>query len=411
MRKKIPTADLIVGMYLDEVPGSWLDNPVWRSHFVITDPKLVARFKASNIGELWIDTAKGLDVGAPHAAPDRRGGTGVQLTSARAPDIPAPPTTLHVPIAGELERAARICADSKKAITSMFREARMGNALDAVVVGQLVDDISDSVARNVSALISLARLKTADDYTYMHSVAVCAMMIALARQLGLNEADTRSAGTAGLLHDIGKLLIAPSVLNKPGKLTEPEFATVMRHPELGHGLLDKMGNVDPMALEVCLHHHEKMDGSGYPHGLKGEQISLYARMGAVCDVYDAITSNRPYKDGWDPSEAMRRMGQWTQGHFDPAVFQAFARTLGIYPAGSLVRLTSGRIAVVLEQSPSSLTTPVVKAFFSTKSGERFPPERIDLGVPGGREKIVAREDPAKWNFRGLNELWSGQAPA
>jgi HD-GYP domain-containing protein (c-di-GMP phosphodiesterase class II) len=245
----------------------------------------------------------------------------------------------------------------------------------------------------------------------MHSVAVCAMMIALARQLGLNEADTRSAGTAGLLHDIGKLLIAPSVLNKPGKLTEPEFATVMRHPELGHGLLDKMGNVDPMALEVCLHHHEKMDGSGYPHGLKGEQISLYARMGAVCDVYDAITSNRPYKDGWDPSEAMRRMGQWTQGHFDPAVFQAFARTLGIYPAGSLVRLTSGRIAVVLEQSPSSLTTPVVKAFFSTKSGERFPPERIDLGVPGGREKIVAREDPAKWNFRGLNELWSGQAPA
>ena len=289
----------------------------------------------------------------------------------------------------------------------MFREARMGNTVDAKGVGQLVADIADSVTRNASALISLARLKTADDYTYMHSVAVCAMMIALARQLALSEADVQAAGVAGLLHDIGKALLPMDLLNKPGKLTPAEFLIVKTHPMLGFQLLSDSKSPDPMALEVCLQHHEKADGSGYPKGLKGTEISLYAKMGAVCDVYDAITSNRPYKAGWDPAESMRQMGLWAEGHFDPAVFQAFARSLGIYPVGSLVRLTSGRIGVVTEQSPGALTMPLVKVFYSDKLKQRIEPETVNLSAPGGSEKISAREDPAKWNFPDLNQLWSG----
>ena len=402
MRKKISVDDVVVGMYVAELCGSWIDNPFWRSSFLVAGPKNIALLRGSRIREVWIETEQGLDV-AKAAAPAP---TLPQAVAVRAsPSIQ--PSPAPIPIADELARAAQICAQARVAVTSMFREARMGNAVDGAGAEQLVQEISDSVARNASALISLARLKTADDYTYMHSVAVCAMMIALARQLHLDEADVRAAGVAGLLHDMGKALLPIEVLNKPGKLTDAEFAVVRSHPALGHKMLSDGANLDSMALDVCLHHHEKTDGSGYPKGLKGEQISLYARMGAVCDVYDAITSNRPYKSGWDPAESMRRMGEWVGGHFDPAVFQAFARSLGIYPVGSLVRLTSGRIGVVVEQSPASLTTPVVKVFFSSKSSQRIRPELVDLSDRAGSEKIILREDPAKWNFADIDELWSG----
>ena len=164
---------------------------------------------------------------------------------------------------------------------------------------------------------------------------------------------------------------------------------------------------DPIVLDVCLHHHEKADGSGYPKGLKSDEISLFAKMGAVCDVYDAITSNRPYKSGWDPAESLRKMAEWANGHFDPMVFQAFVKSMGIYPVGSLVRLTSGRIGVVIEQTGKSLTTPSVKVFFSTKSNMRILPQVIDLSRSDVAEKIISRENPAQWNFPDLNELWSG----
>jgi hypothetical protein len=130
-------------------------------------------------------------------------------------------------------------------------------------------------------------------------------------------------------------------------------------------------------------------------------------MAAVCDVYDAVTSCRPYKMGWDPAESLRKMAEWANGHFDPKVFQAFVKSMGIYPVGSLVRLTSGRIGVVIEQSSGSLTTPLVKVFFSTKSNMRILPFLIDLSRPKVVEKISHREDPDTWNFSDLNELWSG----
>ena len=404
MRKKISVDELVVGMYVTELCGSWMDSPFWRSAFVLSEPKQISALQSSKIREVWIDVEREADL-PDQVAP--RTVQGVHASALEQVAVLEQRPLAPVAIADELARAAQICGQGRVAVTAMFREARMGNTVDAKGVGQLVEDIADSVTRNASALISLARLKTADDYTYMHSVAVCAMMIALARQLALSEADVQAAGVAGLLHDIGKALLPMDVLNKPGKLTPAEFMIVKTHPVLGFQLLSDSKKPDPMALEVCLQHHEKADGSGYPKGLKGTQISLYAKMGAVCDVYDAITSNRPYKAGWDPAESMRQMGLWAEGHFDPAVFQAFARSLGIYPVGSLVRLTSGRIGVVTEQSPGALTMPVVKVFYSDKLKQRIKPETVNLSAPGGSEKISAREDPAKWNFPDLNQLWSG----
>ena len=420
MLKRISIQHLTLGMYLHEFCGSWMDHPFWRAKFVLKDPKDLARIQATAIDEVWIDTSKGLDVAAGVTSVSREEADS-QIDSEFAlledmppivipppPPPPAPPRgRVPASMQSELKVAASICSESKRAVVSMFNEARLGKAVDSASAQNLVEEISDSVTRNPGALISLARLKTADDYTYMHSVAVCAMMVALAKQIGLTEEHTRSAGMAGLLHDLGKAAIPLAVLNKPGKLTDDEFEVIKSHPVEGYNMLKEGGSVEDSMLDACLHHHEKIDGSGYPDKLKGEEITLIARMTAICDVYDAITSDRPYKRGWDPSESLRRMAEWTKGHFDPRLFQAFVKSIGIYPVGSLVRLTSGRIGVVMEQGEKSLTSPRVKVFFSTKSDLRIPPEVVDLAEPGCSEKIVAREDPEKWRFPDLNELWSG----
>jgi putative nucleotidyltransferase with HDIG domain len=410
MLKRIHVNQLVLGMHLKEFCGSWMEHPFWRTSFVLTDAKDIDAILASSIKEVWIDCGKGQDVAMGDVAVSEAESE-AQVEAELKKIVEEQRQIAPVSTATELLRAARICQQAKQAVVSMFEEARMGNTVDVGGAKLLVEEISDSVARNPGALISLARLKTVDDYTYMHSVAVCALMVALAKQWGLDEAQTRSAGLAGLLHDLGKALMPMEVLNKPGKLTESEFSIIKSHPVEGYKMLLGGVNVDPMVLDVCLHHHEKTDGSGYPKGLKGDEISLFAKMGAVCDVYDAITSNRPYKSGWDPAESLRKMAEWTNGHFEPKVFHAFVKSMGIYPVGSLLRLSSGRIGVVLEQAGKSLTTPCVKVFYSTKSNMRIMPLVIDLSHPDCTEKIIGREDPMKWNFPDLNELWSGLVKA
>lgn len=408
MLKKISVQQLAVGMFLKEFCGSWMEHPFWRNSFVITDAKDIERVRASSIQEVWIDCAKGIDV-PPNEPAISEAETEAQVNAELETAAQAVREIAPVSIHEEMARAAKICNQAKRAVTSMFQEARMGKAVDAGNARKLVEDISDSVTRNPGALISLARLKTADDYTYMHSVAVCALMIALGRQLGIEEVLIRKLGIAGLLHDLGKAMMPTEVLNKPGKLTDDEFRIMKSHPMEGFKLLQESQGVDDITFDVVLHHHEKTDGSGYPKGLKDAEISLYAKMGAVCDVYDAITSNRPYKAGWDPAESLRKMAEWANGHFDPTVFQAFVKSLGIYPIGSLVRLTSGRLGIVVDQSPKSLLTPRVKVFFSTRGNARIKPELVDLALPGCPEKIAGREDPANWKFPDLDELWSGIA--
>ncbi|MCO7573815.1 HD-GYP domain-containing protein [Pseudomonas chlororaphis] len=397
MLKHISIHQLQMGMYIHQFCGSWLDHSFWKAGFVLDSREDLQRLQRSNLSGLWIDTVKGRDLTEASSAP---------APSAPPPPLPARAATPRASMDEEVQRAIKLCAHSRKAVMAMFQEVRMGQALEMQQAEELVVQMGQSLLRHPDALISLARLKSADDYTYMHSVAVCALMLATARQLGLSEDYIRLAGIAGLLHDVGKLTIPDSILNKPQKLSDSEFERVKLHPEAGGAILRQSPDVDALVLDVCLHHHEKADGSGYPHRLAGNQISLFAQMGAVCDVYDAVTSNRPYNRGWDPAEAIQRMSTWT-GHFDQRVFQAFVKSVGIYPVGALVRLESGRLGVVIEQNPKSLLTPKVRVFFSTRSNLPLEQNVVDLAKINGQDRIVAREAPEDWEFKNLDRLWSG----
>jgi putative nucleotidyltransferase with HDIG domain len=280
----------------------------------------------------------------------------------------------------ELQQAHQIIGQARDVLKTMFNDVRLGRPLDLPASSLLVDEMAESIKRNPHALISLARLKTADNYSYMHSIAVCALMIGLAHRMGLDEHQVHLAGIAGLLHDIGKSKVPLEVLNKPGPLDAEEWVIMKSHPRWGYELLLPQG-LDDAVTDACLHHHEKVDGTGYPDGLKQDDISLMARMTAVCDVYDAITSDRPYKQGWHPAIALQRMAQWAPHHFDKAIFEQFVQTVGIYPLGSLVRLQSQHLAVVLDVSPTCLLTPKVRRFYCLSQQRRITPEILDLACP------------------------------
>ncbi len=391
MRKKISVRDLRMGMYVDEICGNWIDHPFWKSSLKIRSEKELSELQQSRISEVWIDTSKGPDV--EKRMEEQKAG----LTNEPSREFDAVETTaVMVSLDEELIRAEAIIHRAKQRVASMFDQARLGQALPAGEMMSLVDEIYQSVSRNSGALISLVRLKDVDNYTYLHCVAVCVLMLALGKQMKIHGDILKSLGLAGLLHDIGKAAVPQDVLNKPGRLTDEEFEMIKVHALRGWEILQQVYGADDIALDVCRHHHERMDGTGYPDRISGETLTLHARMGAICDIYDAVTSDRCYKKAWLPTDALRKMAEWQKGHLDERVFQCFIKTVGIYPVGTLLKLKSGRLAVVIEQTERSLLEPVVRVFFSTRSNAPIAREQIHIGL--SQDAIESVEDPDKWGL-------------
>ncbi|TLX20717.1 HD-GYP domain-containing protein [Thermomonas fusca] len=412
--RRIPAASLRTGMYLHKIGGSWLSHPFLRNSFLLVNPEDVRRIVEAGIESVWVDESRGDalqdaegigEAPCAHTTDEDPARATLPGADAQAPAFTTRPRTplADVSMEAELARARNICLAGKAQVAEMFAELRLGKTVSQESVLPLVDEIASSVYRNPAALISVARLKTHDDYSYLHSVAVSALMLALARQLKLDERLVRIAGIGGLMHDLGKAFMPLEILNKPGRLTDEEFAIMKRHSGAGAQALQE-GGCEPDVVDIVLHHHERMDGRGYPHGLREDEISLLARMGAVCDVYDAVTSVRPYKRPWDPAMAMREMARW-DGHFDTRVFNAFVKSVGIYPVGSLVRLSSERLAVILEPGVDSLLRPIVSAFYSIRSREKILPQTLDLAAPDCRDSIVSPESPEQWGLGNLEALW------
>ncbi|MEP9359346.1 HD-GYP domain-containing protein [Sphingomonas sp. KR3-1] len=397
MLKRIPPGQVKLGMFIHGFEGSWLTHPFWRSRFLLERASDLALLHASEVPAVIIDVSRGL-------APDAPAETAPHPVAIRAPvsaehptpdAAPSPWTAEGSPDAQKADREAarRTIAEARLVVQGIYENAGKGLPIDADEAGPVVAEIADCVARNPAMFIDMARLKSKDEYTYLHSVSVCGLMVNLAREIGLDEAKVRAMGLAGLLHDVGKMSVPAEVLNKPGRLNEDEFALIRQHPENGHVMLYGGKGVNQEALDVCLMHHEKMDGTGYPFGLEGRAISLAARMGAICDVYDALTSDRIYKERWTPLRAVTEMHSWT-GHFDPALLFAFCHSIGVAPTGMLVRLRSGRLGVVLPDGTHG-TRSKIRAFHSIQTHRSVPLEDLFKGVS---DVVTGFENPADWGF-------------
>lgn len=406
MKKTISPQSVQMGMRVLGFEGAWLKHPFWRSNFIIEDQEILQRVQDSSVDGVIVE----MDESNAHQQP------AAQMTAPpTAPtvaargrfDAPRPVVNLR-PIASrpartetnsssynaDLERAKTVVNKARKVMFRVFEQARLGKVVKPADVASLVDEISESVMRNPSAILNIARLKSKNEYTYMHSVAVCTLMLNMARILNLPETTYRSIGLAGLLHDIGKISIPTQILDKPGKLTDEEYELVKMHTINGRDLIADSADMPEVALDVCTHHHEKMDGTGYPFGHAAENLSQHARMGALCDVYDALTSNRVYKPGWAPQEALSAMRGW-EGHFDNALFFQFLRSVGIFPTGMLVELRSQRLGLVLPNGRRN-SRPKVRAFFDMRAKDFIPPEDVWLEDSMKHDQALREGDAKHW---------------
>jgi putative nucleotidyltransferase with HDIG domain len=349
--------------------------------------------------EVYIDTSKGADLpGAPTEA-EVKLELQVQLEASGAQGTLLP--VARVPQKEEATAARKILGEAQGVMKDLMQDVRLGKQVDPAKALPLVAEINASVLRNPGALLSLGRIKQADTYTFQHCVSVCALLVSFSHAMGLGAAEVQEAGLGGLLHDVGKMKIPTEVLNKPGRLTEEEFIIMKSHAALSRELLEGTPGISETVIRIASEHHEKMGGCGYPFGLSGDQISKYGRMAAIVDIYDALTSNRVYHKGMEPSEALKKLLEWSGDHLDGDLVQLFIRALGIYPVGSLVRLSNGKLAVVVEQQ-EDLLKPVVRVVFDALRGYAMPPK--DVHLDRFDIHIESFEEPADWNLNPLELL-------
>jgi putative nucleotidyltransferase with HDIG domain len=391
--KRVRVDQLQPGMYVHDLNCGWLQHGFFRPQFLLKHTGQIDKMKAQGMSEVYIDTARGDDVAGAPTQTEIKQVLDQQLKhSAEAGAALAP---ARVSQKEESVAAKRILGEATDVVEGLLQDVRLGKQVDPAKAGPLVKEINASVLRNPGALLSLCRIKEADTYTFQHSVSICALLVSFTNACGMDAATVHEAGLGGLLHDIGKMKVPNEVLNKPGRLTEDEFTIMKSHAVLSRDLLTGVPGISGVVIQIAAEHHEKMGGGGYPTGMSGEGISQLGRMAAIVDVYDALTSNRVYHKGMEPSEVLKKLLEWSGPHLDGDLVQQFIRTLGIYPVGSLVRLSNDRLAVVVEQG-EDLLHPTVRVVYDAVRKLLLQPR--DLHLAHATEQIVDFEEPAEWGL-------------
>lgn len=344
---KIHTADLELGMYVSGLDRPWLETPFLLQGFRIEseeDLRSLRKFcqfvfiDSEKSAQEGYDLQRKIRIQRPRIPKQTLFSTRQLKTYADSADW-----------AEEFPRAETAVRELSSGIEEIFQHAAGGAALDVVRVKRSVEPMIDSISRNPDACIWLARLKQQDHYTYQHSLGASVWAVALGRQLGLPRSDLRSLAIGGLLFDVGKLRVPAELLNTERQLTPDEFAEVRKHVIYGAEMIGQTGLMNTDVIAMVTHHHERHNGSGYPQGLRGDEIPIFARIAAIVDCYDAITSHRPYARAISPSTAIKMLYDAKDLDFQAELVEEFIQAVGIYPAGTLVELSSGEVAVVVAE--------------------------------------------------------------
>lgn len=371
---KLYTDELKLGMYVSELDRAWVDTPFMFQGFMIEDVETLDQLR-EHCDFVFVDK----ELSRPEIVPLLTAviqGVAKRKRPARRPPVKASGKGFsETSFRRALLRSYRIYREARLWVDVLLDDSRLGNSIDTDTARGLVAQLADQVIQNADALVWLTHLKKRDEYTANHCLNVCILALTFGRCLGLDGDLLKRLGLGALLHDIGKLRVPEAILNKPGRLTKEEFLIMMSHPQEGHALLADDHSLAPDTLDVILHHHERLDGRGYPAGLAEEQISLITRVTSIVDVYDAVTSDRCYHDAIPPAEALEKLFQWAPGNYDVSLLEAFIKCIGIYPIGSLVRLASGEMGMVVATDEGRRLKPIVMLLRSP-DGEPYPVRRF-----------------------------------
>ncbi len=380
-------------MYIHDLNCGWMDHPFARNRFMVDDFATLNKIHGTGVVEVDIDTDLGADVRV------------VETSMVDVEDIEGsladlieflPSIIVRLSPAEEFEHAKILYANANKLMQDIMKDVRLGKPIALEQCDPMIDNIVESMFRFPSALLPLAQMKTVDEYTFQHPVSVAALAVAFGRVLDMPRDDIKDIALGGLLLDVGKALVPGRILSKPGKLDGEEFYIIKSHVLHTAKLLNDINGVSEITFNAATQHHERYDGSGYPHGLKGDEISLHGQMIAIVDVYDAITSIRVYRKRLPPAEALGKLFKWSDTHFNNKLVQAFIKGIGIYPAGSLVLMESGRLGIVREVVPDKLLQPIVQIIYDCKKMCHITPETVDLSA--SNDKIKSHESFEKWGI-------------
>lgn len=392
MRKRISIDQLKIGMKVEKLDRSWLATPFLRHRFMITSSEQIAQLFACGVQQLDVeteDTCQDSVSGVP-AAP-------VEAETFQPLSPPLEPEPPSIPFAEELPAAKQAYTAAKEIIHQAMDDVRMGRALNMEAVSEVVGSMADSILRSPDALTSLSRLKQFDEYTFFHSVNTSILALSLGRHLGYKRVPLLQLGTGMLLHDIGKTKIPIEILNKPGRYRADEFEIMKHHVLRGAEILSSTTGLTDIFLKPTLEHHERVDGTGYPHQRSKTDLSQFGLIAAIVDIYDAVTSDRCYHKGKTPHDTLQLLYQLgSKGHVDGELVQQFVQVVGVYPVGSCVSLNTGETAIVKQLNHHDPLQPLVVLITDEAGHRRSPPVDLDLAAQHRqlKRKIASILDPA-----------------
>ncbi len=401
-RKQVEVGALQLGMYVAELDRPWIESPFLFQGFVIEDEDDLRQIREICS---WVIVDEALAEGAER---DRTIALSMKMKDGgRA----AKPTTIvraeamseqkRAQLQTQLKQSFEVRKNTKDYVAKVFEDVRLGTSINAPEAKEVVSALVDVVTEHADTLMWMTQLKQAHEYTLQHSVNVCILSLAFSHHLGYAKEQMQTIGLGALLHDIGKTKTPPEVLDKPGKLTPAEFEIIRRHPVDGWEMIKDNRDVPHASLEIIKYHHERISGRGYPEGLSGKDLSTHVLMVAICDVYDAITSDRVYHHGIPAHEGLSAMYQLAPNEFGKELMQEFIRCIGIYPVGSLVELSTGALGIVMVNDPANRLRPVVMLVRDPK-GEFYMPRRyVSLsaqGDMGNKWNVLRIVDPKNYGI-------------
>jgi HD-GYP domain-containing protein (c-di-GMP phosphodiesterase class II) len=395
MIKRIPVSALKVGMYITDLNNDWIPHNTRRKQGVIKREETIEKIRRMGVAFVYIDASKGLDSQDSETAAqiDQQNESALQEAGARPPA-----SHPRVAIAEELVIAQKIHSQAQGLVSDFMDSVKIGGAVDVAPIHILADELQSSVLRNANALGCLGRIREKDNYLLEHSVNLSVLMSLFGHHRLLTPDVLHQTIVGALLHDLGKVMTPDDILHKPGRLSAEEFEIMKLHARHSRDILAATEGIGELAVMTAAQHHEKLDGSGYPEGLKGNEISIYGRMVAITDVYDAITSDRVYHKGMTPTQGLKKLLEWSGKHLDESLVKEFIRCIGLYPVGSLVLLESGRLGAVVEANGYDQRLPMVRVMYHTRFRLPIPVKTIDLAKPGIQDRIVRAVDPEDYKI-------------
>lgn len=406
MIKKVAIEELQPGMHIERFDCGWLDHPFLFNSKRIKSQGDIERLKDWGVTHAYIEDGQ-----RPEPAPPRverqRPPPPVAFEHIITPQTARVDRELrHIPIRHEIVRAQKVRQRASQAAKNILADVQAGKKIQTREAVAAVSELDNSICHNKDALFLLMRLRKKDEYTFDHSVSVGVLLLAFCRSMGFDEETTRAIGLGGLLHDVGKMAVPLAILNKPSALNEDEFKKIQQHVVYCREILATTHNLPLPAAQIATEHHERFDGTGYPNGLTADAISLGGQMASITDVFDALTSDRCYRNGIDQVEVLRKLYGWSRSHFNEGLVHRFIRCIGVYPAGTLVQLESGMLGVVVE-STDNLLRPVVRLIYDTRHDWAIREKDIDLSKPsgkGGEDRIIGYESAKRWRINPLKVL-------